>query len=62
MLTTTRPSGIKENQMQTNINPNPRPKASPVKIDPNTGAPKVPVIDAQPRRRDISLTQLRGGR
>jgi hypothetical protein len=39
MLTTTRPSGIKENQMQTNINPNPRPKASPVKIDPNTGAP-----------------------
>ena len=48
--------------MKPNTNPNPRPKIGPVKIGPATRAPKVPVLDAQPQRVDISLRQLRGGR
>ena len=40
--------------MQTNINPNPRPLTKAIDIDTKAGAPKVPVIDDQPQRKDIA--------
>ena len=49
--------------MTPNINPNPRPLTKAINIDPNTGAPKAPVANAQPQRKDIAnwLAKTGGG-